>query len=121
MPPNTIYVGRRTPWGNIYVVGLAPCNCRAAGECSHNTFRRETAAEAVQAFRDIPRSEKALANIREKLRGKNLACWCGLCDRHKSGKPFGDACAECPPCHADVLLELANADTESGCGLDQSG
>lgn len=30
-----------------------------------------------------------------ELRGKNLACWCAL-DR---------------PCHADVLLELANAPT----------
>jgi hypothetical protein len=33
-----------------------------------------------------------LGMITEKLRGRNLACWC---------KP-GD------PCHADVLLELAN-------------
>lgn len=32
--------------------------------------------------------------IQEELRGKNLACWCPL-DQ---------------PCHADVLLELANAD-----------
>ena len=32
--------------------------------------------------------------VREELRGKDLACWCPL-----------DA-----PCHADVLLELANAD-----------
>lgn len=31
----------------------------------------------------------------EELRGKNLACWC------KVGEP----------CHADVLLELANPDT----------
>lgn len=34
-----------------------------------------------------------LAEIRQHLRGKPLACWCAL-----------DA-----PCHADVLLELANA------------
>lgn len=34
----------------------------------------------------------SLADIREHLAGKNLACWCAL-----------DA-----PCHADVLLELAN-------------
>jgi hypothetical protein len=32
---------------------------------------------------------------REELAGKNLACWCAL-DQ---------------PCHADVLLELANADS----------
>ena len=33
-----------------------------------------------------------------ELRGKNLACWCAL-----------DA-----PCHADVLLELANAEKTHG-------
>jgi hypothetical protein len=36
----------------------------------------------------------ALAAIRRELRGKDLACWC------KPGEP----------CHADVLLELANGD-----------
>jgi hypothetical protein len=33
-----------------------------------------------------------IAQIRERLRGKDLACWCPL-DQ---------------PCHADVLLEIAN-------------
>jgi hypothetical protein len=37
-----------------------------------------------------------LADIMRELRGKNLACWC------KPGEP----------CHADVLLELANAEPE---------
>jgi hypothetical protein len=32
-------------------------------------------------------------DIREQLRGKDLACWCPLNQ----------------PCHADVLLEIANA------------
>lgn len=92
-PANTIVVARPSRWGNIYRVGLAACSCRSPGECSHNSFRCcETAAEAVQAFRDMPRSKKMLAAIRSELRGKNLACWCAL-DQ---------------PCHADVLLELAN-------------
>lgn len=34
------------------------------------------------------------AEIRSELRGKDLACWCPL-DQ---------------PCHADVLLEVANSD-----------
>lgn len=38
-----------------------------------------------------------LDQIREELRGKNLACWCPL-DQ---------------PCHADVLLELANNSSPS--------
>lgn len=36
--------------------------------------------------------------IRAELAGKNLACWCPLVDT--DGNPV--------PCHADVLLELAN-------------
>jgi hypothetical protein len=38
----------------------------------------------------------SLTEIRETLRGKNLACFC------KIGEP----------CHADVLLELANAESQ---------
>lgn len=46
---------------------------------------------------DGPESESARKRILEgmpTLRGKNLACWC----------PVGS------PCHADVLLRIANAD-----------
>lgn len=53
-------------------------------------------AEAVEAFKmmlsDGQTPPFALANIREELRGKNLACWC------KVGTP----------CHGDVLLAIAN-------------
>jgi hypothetical protein len=41
------------------------------------------------------------------LRGHDLVCWCGLCDVHRDGLPAGVECPDCPPCHADVLLELA--------------
>lgn len=42
------------------------------------------------------------------LRGKNLACWCKLCPAHADGKPLGVVCADCAPCHVDLLLTLAN-------------
>ena len=43
------------------------------------------------------------------LSGHNLACWCRLCARHAAtGKPLDEPCPDCAPCHADVLLELAN-------------
>lgn len=45
---------------------------------------------AVECFRDAPEGASSLTV--SSLRGKNLACWCGIGD----------------PCHADVLLELAN-------------
>jgi hypothetical protein len=42
------------------------------------------------------------------LRGKNLACFCSLCERHQAGKPFAETCPDCDPCHADPLGEAAN-------------
>lgn len=39
-----------------------------------------------------PGRRPTLGEIKRELRGKDLACWC----------PLGQ------PCHADVLLELAN-------------
>jgi hypothetical protein len=96
MPPNTVKVDRSTRHGNPFRVGFVACGCRSAGECDHNNFSCETAAEAVEAFRAMPRSPRRLAEIRAELAGQNLACWCPL-DQ---------------PCHADVLLELANSEDE---------
>jgi hypothetical protein len=94
MPPNTVYVGRGTKWGNPWRVGLVTCGCRAVGECNHNTMRCATAAEAVECYREwVMQGSKRKVWAVEELRGKNLACWC------KDGQP----------CHADVLLEIANA------------
>lgn len=90
MPPNTVKVARPSGWGNPYVVG----------GIDHQTGETITdAAHAVRLFRDrwfegddpIWKGVMREAAI-EELRGKNLACWCPL-----------DA-----PCHADVLLEIAN-------------
>ena len=95
LPPNAMSVARPTRFGNPYKVGLANCGCRTPGECTHNVGRVETRQEAVELFRwwlsvHLPdRLEAKLA----PLRGKDLACWCPL-DQ---------------PCHADVLLELANS------------
>lgn len=55
-----------------------------------------TVEDAVECFREMmgcagPRADFLRESLHE-LRGKNLACWCRLDD----------------PCHADVLLELAN-------------
>jgi hypothetical protein len=83
MPKNTVKVDRTTEWGNPYVGG------------AHLT--PEQRVYVVGLFRDYlgrPEQTATVANIRTELRGKNLACWCPL-DQ---------------PCHADVLLELANND-----------
>jgi hypothetical protein len=123
MPADTIYVGRPGRWGNPFNF-KSPDHCwnALALGCLGNAAGRHEAS--VKAFRQwvlnpggrikemefcvvvesrgkkIPIGPKAKAGvapsiieIREALRGKNLACFCRL-DQ---------------PCHADVLLEIANS------------
>lgn len=85
MPPNTVYVGRGSKWGNPYVIG----------EKFHNTII--DAQWAVRLYESAIKSRSmalpfVIENAVKELRGKNLACWC------KEGEP----------CHADVLIEIAN-------------
>lgn len=86
------HLARPSKWGNLWIVGLVACGCRSAGECDHNRWRRETAAEAVVEYQVWILSNVNRIRRLDELRGKSLACWCPL-DK---------------PCHADVLLELAN-------------
>ena len=92
LPPNTVKVDRSTRWGNPWRVGRVACGCPIGAACEHNRHHCDTMRQAVAAFAAMPRDAAALAEIRVALGGKNLACWCPL-----------DA-----PCHADVLLRLAN-------------
>ena len=100
MPENTVYVGRGSRFGN-------PHDWREVGK-----------REAVAAFRndviDALNHELGgrafLSDLRRNLRGKNLACWCKLCDAHRDGKPLDVDCPDCEPCHADVLGKIANED-----------
>lgn len=110
MPPNTIYVGRGTQWGNPYKVGhmgvgwlrLTDINGKDLGLCSDRLPVKDR-EQAVHLFRSLLHDSgehcvipmpvyPSIEEITAKLHGKNLACWCPL-----------DA-----PCHADVLLEIAN-------------
>lgn len=93
MPPNTVKVDRSTRWGN-------PNLTKIYGQ-----------AGAVRSFRcDLLGgvTDVSVEDVRRDLRGRDLACWCDLCTEHKNGKPLGCHCAYCAPCHADVLLEVAN-------------
>lgn len=61
MPPNTVYVGRPSKWGNPYIVGV----------------HVNTADEAVASYiKTLSEYEVELA--KEELKGKNLCCWCPL-------------------------------------------
>lgn len=100
MPPNTVSVARPGRFGNPFTMA----GCREAGFVGTD---EQIARRCVEAFRawlgpwwrnnwDGPESEAKRAVVLSEisgLRGKNLACWC----------PLG------APCHADALLELANA------------
>lgn len=98
MPENTVYVGRPTRWGNPFKVGgfysfdavgwIAPGDgCSPLPSMCHVT----DALVAVKMYREYL-GQLAFPPDFKQLRGKNLACWC------YPGSP----------CHADVLLELAN-------------
>lgn len=94
MPENTVKVDRTTKWGNPFVTG-----------------RDGTQEECVRRFRMLMAGYLCISDSKiepgiqelyrahlkqnlHRLRGRNLACWC------EAGTP----------CHADVLLEIANAE-----------
>lgn len=84
MPPNTIYVGRPSTWGNPF---------KPEPEIGYylDDVLRDYRDYVLSMTHEMP----ATFNL-EQLRGKNLACWCKL---ERSGPD---------QCHAAVLLELAN-------------
>lgn len=95
MPPNTVSVTRPGVFGN-------PFTAKAAEEVGY----KNGAEMAVWAFRQWMKVAPDFADYQPllrrrilervgELRGKNLACFCSV------GQP----------CHADVLIEIAN---ESG-------
>ena len=123
MPEGAVYVGRPSKWGNPFGIeriphwpkwaGRAPwrvvardgrvwtidnaCKPIVGREAADHARKSAAAKAAVELFAlhvgpmgdyEIERDDL------EALRGHDLACWCPL-DQ---------------PCHADVLLELANGD-----------
>lgn len=114
MPPNTVYVGRPTRWGNPFKLVGDQIMCDA----SHRRklldpwviYDKDDLYEygignmkIVVLYRSWLHGDFTVDNVvhptkfsplhpAQFLRGKDLACWCPL---NK-------------PCHADVLLEIAN-------------
>jgi hypothetical protein len=106
MPPGVVYVGRPTKWGNPW----KPADFLP--ECPDRT-PEELATLAVAFYRQaIVNGDCGVPTIdviQRELRGKTLACWCRVCEKHKkAGLPIGEKCKDCSPCHADVLIEIAN-------------
>jgi hypothetical protein len=116
MPAGAVYVGRPTKWGNPFSVrgDAAPLAAVASGGKGNDPHYRAkgvvnlyfrwlsgrpvecglTAMMAQKEFREAGSPDPpTISDIQAELRGKDLACFCPL-DK---------------PCHADVLLDLANA------------
>ena len=98
-PADAIYVGRPTIWGNPFVAddpALAVEAYRRHCRSGTQTFTIEPGGLqfARNAHRDALHHAfpEYVAMFIGRLRGHDLMCWCRL-DQ---------------PCHADVLLELAN-------------
>lgn len=89
MPPNTVSVARPTQWGNPFRVGVDgdAAECVQKFEAHLLPYRHGGSMDLFLL------SDANLRAVQNDLRGLNLACWCPL-----------DA-----PCHADVLLKVANA------------
>jgi hypothetical protein len=108
MPPNTVKVDRATGFGNPFPIvkgtqttmGVTTDVWTVGTWDGPAMWLRDTKAEAAEisvkafsAWIEQPARDQLLTRVKTELRGKNLACWC------RPGEP----------CHADVLLELANA------------
>lgn len=98
IPHNTVCVDRSTKWGNPFTIPEIVDNAQDAvynyeawlkGLCIPIRDRRTP----IIANLDEWTRNDYLAEIRAELKGRNLACWCALSQ----------------PCHADVLLRIANA------------
>ncbi|MFI6302126.1 DUF4326 domain-containing protein [Amycolatopsis thailandensis] len=100
-PEGTVCVTRPSIYGNPFRVGVP--------YCGPTVRQANTPAEAVAAFRGwitldtlhplfwdreliVAHAQLKAALARGDLAGRDLACWCPLNQ----------------PCHADVLLEIAN-------------
>jgi hypothetical protein len=96
LPPGAMNVARPTRWGNPHRVGFCFwCSRHHNAEDAVRAFRRDLLDALDRRASGAPRPcvfDRMAADL-HTLRDHDLACWC------KPGQP----------CHADVLLELANA------------
>jgi len=85
IPAGAVYVGRPSKWGNPF--------SHQPGTLAQ--FQVETREEAVERYTQwlFSKEPSELKQIKAELKGKDLVCWCAP-----------------KPCHADVLLVIANAE-----------
>lgn len=93
MPEGAVYVGRPSRWGNRFKPGMfnVVLDREMTVRDTVERFRANLAAQ-LEAAENNPLLWAATKSSLDELRGKDLVCWCPLAE----------------PCHADVLLEIAN-------------
>lgn len=88
MPPNTVYVGRGSKYGNPFIVGEVYEGDFIIDNQHAKCCFADIYADGIWKDFSLPSPDE----IKKSLKGKDLACWCPL-DK---------------PCHADILLKIAN-------------
>lgn len=95
LPAGAVVVSRPTRWGNPYRVGVHGTAAKCVAAYRLVVFGPGSLIVTGGGRPGYGEQERLLRHARAhiaELRGKDLACWCALDE----------------PCHADVLLELAN-------------
>jgi Domain of unknown function (DUF4326) len=100
-PAGAVSVARPTKWGNPidwrtypkHFVDMDGNDCNCVPDAERRRFSVIDFGSVVKFGIGALPGYPSRAEIAAALRGKDLACWCPL-DQ---------------PCHADVLLEIANA------------
>jgi hypothetical protein len=113
MPVLARYVGRPTYWGNPFIIGATTpsdwhepfANIEVADRAHAVKLLRDYLSWRRQQCEQTPGWHSPIgprfpweSQIRAVLWGRDLACWC----------PIGE------PCHADVLIEIANPEAANG-------
>lgn len=94
-PENAVCVARPTKWGNPFLLGDVGRSFPSLTITQRqgfvvNQFKDLLASARLREKHNYPSDEE----IRAELRGKDLACYC----------------PPSMPCHADVLITVANGD-----------
>jgi hypothetical protein len=97
LPENTVSVTRPGKWGNPFKVGEPIWDPRKETMSLVTPQTKEQCLDLYRIYMEggLKKRDTWMSKHIDELRGKNLACFCPL-DQ---------------PCHADVLLELANQPT----------
>lgn len=86
IPDDAVFVGRPSKWGNPF---RFPNFYHSQSRDTKMALRKSIIDQFRRYLDDHPQLKK---DIRKELKGKDLVCFCS---------PL--------PCHADVLLEIANS------------